>query len=464
MRPDKSRRARQTSSTAPSPAKAVTPATPDPNSVQSGVPGAGVVDSPPWSPITKAIMAVVALVSLALILWHFNALIRPLVIAAILAYLLNPLITLLIRRLHVSRGMAVTVVYLAFLLVVLSGAVGLGFVAFDQVTRVINLLPDSMTEVVDAAQRVINTLLQRVTEITGYDVTGLAGQLNLSMIAREARAWLQPALSRSGLLAAQFASSAINLVTTGLLIFIVSFYMAKDSPQFGEAIREVARQPGYGHDAERLMREFLKIWDAYLRGQVVLGIVIGIVVSVSLSLLGVSNALGLGLLAGVLEFLPVIGPFISAVAAVLVALFQDANLLGLHPLQYALVVLLVMILIQQVENSFLVPRIVGDALDLHPLVVMISVVMGASLAGILGAILAAPVAASLKLFGAYAWRKMLDLPPFSEPEPPPKPKRGKSGLVGQWRLWRMKTAGRFKKSGKKTGNKHDQATDISPHV
>jgi hypothetical protein len=160
----------------------------------------------------------------------------------------------------------------------------------------------------------------------------------------------------------------------------------------------------------------------------------------------------------------VIGPFISTVAAVLVALFQDANHLGLGPWQYALVVLVIMIIIQQVENSVLVPRIVGDALDLHPLVVMISVVMGASLAGILGAILAAPVAASLKLFGTYTWRKMLDLPPFAEPEPRPKPKRGMSGWGGQWRLWRMKTTGIFKRTNIRTGKKHDRATDISPHV
>jgi predicted PurR-regulated permease PerM len=425
---------------------------------------AGVANSPPWSPITKAIVAIVALVMIALILWYFSALIRPLVIAAILAYLLNPLINLLMTRLHLGRGMAVTIVYLVFLLVLLGGVVGLGFVAFDQVSRVINLLPDSMTEVVESVEVIINRALQRAAEVTGYNFSGLAAQLNLSEIARQALSWIQPALSRSGTLAAQLAGGAINIVTNGLLIFIVSFYIAKDSPQFGQTIRELAQQPGYGHDAERLMREFLKIWDAYLRGQVILGIVIGIIVSTSLSLLGVNNALGLGLLAGILEFLPVIGPFISTVAAVLVALFQDTNYLGLDPLHFALVVLVVMIVIQQVENSFLVPRIVGDALDLHPLVVMISVVMGASLAGILGAILAAPVAASLKLFGTYAWRKMLDLPPFPDPEPPPKPKRGSRGLGGQWRLWRMKVASWFNKTGNRTGKKHDRATDISPHV
>ncbi|MCA9999884.1 MAG: AI-2E family transporter, partial [Anaerolineales bacterium] len=66
--------------------------------------------------------------------------------------------------------------------------------------------------------------------------------------------------------------------------------------------------------------------------------------------------------------------------------------------------------------NFLVPRIVGEALDLHPLLVIVGVFMGASLAGIVGAILAAPVLASIKLIGVYAWRKLFDLHPFPEPE------------------------------------------------
>ncbi len=148
--------------------------------------------------------------------------------------------------------------------------------------------------------------------------------------------------------------------------------------------------------------------------------------------------LGLGILAGVLEFLPIIGPLVSAGVAILVALFQDSNWLGLTPLYYAVAVAVVMLVIQQLENNLLVPRIVGGALDLHELLVMSSVIMGASLAGILGAVLAAPVVASIRLFGSYAWRKLLDLPPFPEEEPPPKPKRGASGLTGRWRLIRRK--------------------------
>jgi predicted PurR-regulated permease PerM len=99
-----------------------------------------------------------------------------------------------------------------------------------------------------------------------------------------------------------------------------------------------------------------------------------------------------------------------------VAFLQPTNYLGLEPWLFALLVIGVMFLIQQIENNVLVPRIVGRALDLHPLVIIIGVFMGASLAGLIGAILAAPVLATIKLLGTYAWRKMFDLQPFPEPE------------------------------------------------
>jgi predicted PurR-regulated permease PerM len=145
-----------------------------------------------------------------------------------------------------------------------------------------------------------------------------------------------------------------------------------------------------------------------------LGLVIGVIVSLTLAILGVQNALALGLLSGLLEFIPIVGPIIGAIAATLVALFQPTHFAGLSPVMHAAAVMGAMIVIQQLENNLLVPRIVGDALDLHPLLVMVAVFMGTSLAGILGAVLAAPVLASAKLVGVYAWRKMFDLPPFPD--------------------------------------------------
>ena len=214
------------------------------------------------------------------------------------------------------------------------------------------------------------------------------------------------------------ALGTVGTLTNLIIILFVSIYIAIDAPRLSEWIGNVAEFPGYREDAERLWRDFGRIWQAYLRGQAILGLVIGLIVFVCMLILGVENALVLGLISGLMEFIPYIGPFIGAAAAVIVSFFQEAgtNTFGLTPIYFALAVLAVMTLIQQVENNFMVPRIVGDALDLNPLIVFVGALMGASLAGILGTILAAPVLATIKLIGTYAWRKMFDLDPFPNPE------------------------------------------------
>ena len=123
----------------------------------------------------------------------------------------------------------------------------------------------------------------------------------------------------------------------------------------------------------------------------------------------VSN-FGLALAAGALEFLPVIGPVASSVLIILVALFQDSTAFGLTTVQYGLLVTLCVVAVQQIESNLIVPRIIGNSLRLHPVVVLLSVLMGTSLAGVLGAVLAAPVMASAKLVVTYAWYRVLDQP------------------------------------------------------
>jgi len=176
---------------------------------------------------------------------------------------------------------------------------------------------------------------------------------------------------------------------------------------------------GYASDVRRLAMELGPLWNAFLRGQVTLALVMGSVVGITLAVLGVRYALVLGLLAGLLEFIPIVGPFIAGTVAVLVALFQPMNWMGLSPIYFALLILGVQILLQQLENNFLVPRIIGGSLNLHPIIILVGAIVGASLAGITGLLLSAPVIASLRLFGGYVYRKMLDRDPW--PNPPPSP-------------------------------------------
>jgi predicted PurR-regulated permease PerM len=133
--------------------------------------------------------------------------------------------------------------------------------------------------------------------------------------------------------------------------------------------------------------------------------------------IGLPNALLLGLISGIAEFIPNVGAFLAAIPAVLIAFFQnDASWLGrqMSPFWFAIVVLGLYTLLQQIENLLLVPRVIGRSLNLHPMVVFIGAIAGASIAGILGILLAAPVMATARLIFLYIYQKLNDLPPFPE--------------------------------------------------
>ena len=375
--------------------------------------------SPPWSRTTKTIVFIAALLLLVLVAWRFSGLIAQVVIAAVLAYVLNPLVTFLNENTPLRRGTLLLIIYFAFILLVIGAFTAIGLVAYSQILNLIDNFPRLITNLFNLIRGSLD--LNTVYTIGPFEFT--LANLDYNSIRQQLLGFIEPILSRSGQYAGQVASTTLRLLGNFLFIWVISIYIALEIPRVREYIGAVAQTPGYRQDAERLMAEFARIWSAYLRGQIVLGVVIGVIVGVSLALLGVQNALALGILSGLLEFVPVVGPLIGTGAAVVVAFFQPTNYLALSPLWFAGAVLGVMFLIQQLENNLLVPRIVGEALDLHPLLVMIGVFMGASLAGILGAILAAPLLASFKLLGIYAWRKMFDLPPFEESVATPPPTR-----------------------------------------
>ena len=370
--------------------------------------------SPPWNRTTKVIVVVFGLLLVLWLIARFRTLIGMLVVAAILGYLLEPVINFIDQRTTLRRGLIITIVYVTLATVVLGGFFALGVASYQQIGSLIQLLPGLIEDVGDS----ISLLVNRTEPLQFGPITIDPILIPWDRLTDQLLGMLDPVLSQSTTFVSRFATSTARTVFNVVFVFIISVYMAIDLPNFGDYIKSVAQQPGYREDAEHLLPELSRIWRAYLRGQIILGLVIFVVVWLGLTILGVENSLALGLLAGILEFVPTVGPIVSAAVAILVALFQPSNYMGLEPWQYALVVLGLMVIIQQVENNFLVPRIVGGALDLHPILVIVGVFMGASLAGILGAILAAPIVASLKLFTQYAWRKLFDLQPFPDEDPP----------------------------------------------
>lgn len=390
----------------------------DSNNAQDSL--AAVNESPPWGRSVKVIVGVSALLLLLWLGFRFQSLIGQIVAAIIIAYILNPLINLIDRNTAFKRSSGILIVYLVLGLSIIGAIIALGFAAVEQISSLIQEIPTFITETAVLIQSTIAGLEPIsigpfTIDLTTFDWTIISDQL-VGLV--------EPILGRSGEIVTSIATTTVSFLTILLFVFVLSVYFAIEIPELGSYISRVAYQPGYQKDAERLTRESGRIWSAYLRGQVILGLVIFLVVWIGLAILGVRNSLALGILSGLLEFIPVIGPVVGAGTAMVVAFFQPDNYMGLSSLTHTGIVLAFMIVVQQVENNLLVPRIVGDALDLHPLVVMVGVFMGSSLAGILGAVLAAPVIATIKLLGIYGWRKMFDLPPFAVPEleqPPPSP-------------------------------------------
>jgi predicted PurR-regulated permease PerM len=378
--------------------------------------------SPPWNRATKIIVVVSALLLVVLLVWRFQSLLGMLILAIILAYILNPLINLLDVQMGLRRGPVIALIYLLVAAAVIWGVISLGVAIFQQGQNLIALAPD----LIEQATTWIESLTNRTEPIIIGPITIDPLILPWEQIGSQLLGMIDPVLSQSGQVLTRLATSTVRTLTNAVFVFLISIYLANELPRFREYVRRFTEQPGYSRDAEELMKRLGPIWEAYLRGQILLALVIFILVWLGLTLLGVTNAIALGALAGLLEFVPTLGPFISAAVAVAVTFFQPEHVIfgsTFEPWQHAVIVLGLMIVIQQVENAFLVPRIVGGALELHPLIVIIGVLMGASIAGILGAVLAAPVIASLRLFGRYAWRKMFDLPPFPtsplQDRPPP---------------------------------------------
>jgi predicted PurR-regulated permease PerM len=145
-----------------------------------------------------------------------------------------------------------------------------------------------------------------------------------------------------------------------------------------------------------------------------------------LSFVGMPAALIFGILAGLLEVVPNLGPILAMIPAVITALIQGSDVLGpmgIDNIGFALITVGIYFLIQQLENNILVPRIIGDSINLHPIVVICAVAVGLSTGGILGALLAPPIVATFRVIGSYIHSKLLDYQPFvGRPLPSSQPR------------------------------------------
>lgn len=388
------------------------------------------MSSRPWSDSTKRTVTTGLALLLALALYQFRGIIAPVTIALIIAYVLTPVVDALERRSRIPRGLNVLLVDLLALALVAVIPALVAPTLIEQ-ARQLDVDFEALTE------DVIGSVAETLEAVVGssIDVEELLEQTQVSI-----QGLLQPLLSQSVFFLLDLATG----IFWAVFVFVVSFYLMRDWHRVTAYFRSVV-PPGYGRDYAGLTAELKRIWQAFFRGQVVLSLVIATTVAIAMAVVGLPNALLLGLLAGLLEVVPNVGPVVAAIPAVALALLQGSSWIPLPPLWFALLVVGIYVVIQQVENNYLVPRIIGGSVRLHPLVVLVGAIAGARMAGILGIFLAAPVLASARVVLAYIYAKLLDLDPFPivsgfEEMPPDSERKAPNGS-GLWQQVRCRLAG-----------------------
>lgn len=360
--------------------------------------------------MTKLVIALTFIAILAWVLSRFRSLIPPLLMAFILSYLLYPVASFLNRKLHFSWRAAVGSIFILLLLLMLGLLTvgGLGLV--QQIQSLIRLIQNSLVELPQLINNIADWLKTNSPipiDMSTFDINAITDQL-LSVV--------QPLLGQTGQLLGSVASGAAQVFGWAAFILLVSFFVLSESGGLRGSIIKL-NVPGYNEDISRLGRELGRIWNAFLRGQIIIFLMTAIVYTILLTALGLRYAIGLAFLAGLARFLPYIGPAINWVILVLVAYFQPFKLFGMEPLAYTLLVVVLALVVDQIFDNLVSPRIMADALKVHPAGVLVMALVAANLLGILGVVIAAPILATLQLFGQYVLRKMFDQNPWPEVEP-----------------------------------------------
>lgn len=329
----------------------------------------------------------VALLIGALVIYLLRDFLGAFVLGAALAFLIQPAV----RRLHgwgLPRAAAILLIFLGILVAV----GGLIVLVVPLMVNEFGRLQAQVPRLAAVAQNQLNSLQGSPIQFMGLklDVATAIDSIN-----KNANSYL---LGQFGN-ALSLGLAALGTLLQTVLMLIVAFLFALDAAAIQRQMRRVVPND-YRHDFDLIWRKVRRMLYAYVRGQLVIAAMIGVLSGIACAALGLPNAIALGLVAGITAVIPYFGPFVGAVPAILVGL-------ALSPLT-ALEVGVAYFVIPNIILNFVYPKIVGDAVRLPPVMVIIALIAGFSLAGILGMFVAVPVAATLRILFDHIYPRLYE--------------------------------------------------------
>ncbi|HEY8677786.1 MAG TPA: AI-2E family transporter [Candidatus Dormibacteraeota bacterium] len=329
-------------------------------------------------------LAVLLLLTLVLLV-AIRGILGPFILAVVLALVLDPAVNVAERH-HVPRALAVLALYGA-----IAGLLGVG---------VLYLLPLVREEFAALTTQgpAIAAYLQDLAE-----KRHVVSVLGVPVDVRQA--YDDSVRNLPSLLAGQLQSVVqnvfmlVNWLFQAILVLLIAFFLVKDAHAIRRFFAGLVPY-GYRTDAQRVAADTYAMLGSYLRGQLAICALVGLVTGIAMWIVGIPYSLALGIVAGVTAFIPFIGPFLGALPAVAIAAFVT------HSTGKVVLVMVIYFVISNLIYNFISPKVFGDAVNLSPMVIIIAFVIGGYLGGILGLFIAVPVAATLRILFVYAHQRV----------------------------------------------------------
>jgi len=333
-----------------------------------------------------------SLIGIALLAWGFftfvvlpiSVIFAPLAIALVVTYLLSPLVNLLVRR-GVRRGLAVAVIYLLFLAVVSVVLALLIPVITRQVSDFIDAIPGYAQEIIDAINRfAARRNLDFRLDISAEQITQTITENRETIVS-----FLGGVRSVAG--------QILHILATIVIGIILSVYLLIDLPKIQRTVINAIPEPRR-EEIRGLLERVGGALGGFFRGQLFVAAFVGVASAIGLTLIKLPFAVLIGLIAGIFNLIPLIGPFLAAIPAAGVALLSDRP-------SRAIWALLVLLIVQQIDNHIISPNVMSRTVRLHPVTVMLALLIGATIAGILGMLVVIPLVAGAKIVLGYLWER-----------------------------------------------------------
>lgn len=313
-----------------------------------------------------------------------RAVFTPFILGIIFAYIFNPVINFFYRYIKLPRTLSIIIIYLA----IVGLLVYLGVALTRQITN-------------ESSE--FKSFINKLPETTEMQADNLPSWIKPA--AYDVISFLEKPKSISSTSVFSFFPQAVTRII-GFFIFLFSgFYFLKDGRSMFNKLLSLAPK-AYRSDLDSLSLRVNNVLRGYLRGQVFMVFLISFILYIALAIVGVKFALILAIFSGFTEIVPIIGPIFAGVVGALMALASDNLAFGLNNLQAAVVVMLIYFIVRQIQDYFIAPGIMGRIVKLHPLVILFSVLAGQHIWGIMGIILAVPIAGVVRILLEFSIEKI----------------------------------------------------------